>query len=283
MKPMILFPLVSVALIAAPSLAQSTNPIFPVTFTTPKSWKLVKTLDNNAVLLPTGATVIDSLLATHTGVYEKLEPLVAGLALSLKDLNCTNVQISEEGEKQVKGRKAYVAKGSAVNAQGIPVVFAIYATLSGKQLGAGLVMLSSKEQSAEAFRAAEALLGSFQFGTFTPSKAAATALIGTWESSKSEGSRTSGVGGVSVASSNRYTFQSTGRFTSQSRSIVSASGEFGDFGSSLSKNSEEEDEGQFFVVGKKLIFSSAKRGTRVGDYTLQGGILKIGGVLLRRR
>ena len=265
------------------SYAQNTNPIFPVSFATPKSWKVLKTQDNNTILVPTGSVQVDALLVTHLGLYEKFEPLVACLATSLKDLNCKNIEVSEEGEKVVQGKKAYVARGRAQNAQGMPVAFALYGTLSGKQVGAGLVTLSSPEKSTETTRAAEGLLGSLTFGSFTPSKTAAAALIGTWEGGKSEGSRTSGIGGVSVASSTRYVFESNGHFSSRSQSMVSASGEFGEFGSGLSKNSSTEDDGQYFVVGKKLVLSSTKNGTMVMDYTLQGNLLKAAGATLRRR
>jgi hypothetical protein len=277
------FAMGALAVLAPLSYAQNTNPIFPVSFTAPKSWKVLKTQDNNTLLVPSNAVQVDALLVTHFGLYEKFEPLVTGLANSLKDLNCKNIEVSEEGEKVVQGKKAYVARGRAQNAQGMPVAFALYGTLSGKQLGAGIVTLSSPEKSAETTRAAESLLSSLTFGSFAPSKTAAAALVGTWEGGKSEGSRTSGIGGVSVASSTRYAFESNGRFSSRSQSIVSASGEFGDFGSGLSKDSTTEDDGRYFVVGKKLILSSTKNGTMVLDYTLQGNLLKAAGVTLRRR
>jgi hypothetical protein len=279
----VLFALGVIAVLAPLSYAQNTNPIFPVSFAAPKSWKVLKTQDNNTVFVPSNAVQVDALLVTHLGLYEKFEPLVTGLANSLKDLNCKNIEVSEEGEKMVQGKKAYVARGRAQNAQGMPVEFALYATLSGKQLGAGLVTLASREQSAQTTRAAESLLGSLTFGTFAPSKAAAAALVGVWEGGKSEGSHTSGVGGVSIASSTRYAFESNGRFASRSQSMVSASGEFGDFGSGLSKNSNTEDSGQYCVVGKKLVLSSTKNGTMVIDYTLQGNLLKAAGAVLRRR
>lgn len=279
-----LFPTIALVLcLATASHAQSPRPIFPVTYTTPSGWKVAKTENNNTVLLPSGTSSVDALIVTHTGLYARFEPLVAGLAASLKDLRCTNVQVSEEGERTVKGKKAYVARGTAQNAQGAPVVFALYATLSGKQLGAGLFVLATDAQAEGTIRAAESLLGSVGFGTFTPSKLGAAALVGNWEGGTAEGSRTSGVGGLSIASSTRYTFQSAGTFSTRSQSIASASGEFGDLGSSLSKSSDTQDEGQYFVVGKKLILSSAKNGTTVVDYTLQNGILKLGGVLLRKR
>jgi hypothetical protein len=259
-----------------------TNPIFPISFATPARWRVLKVQDNNAVLAPQGSGPVEVLLVAHLGLYEKQETLVTGLVASLKQLGCTQLEVREEGEAQVQGKRAYLARGRAQNAQAMPVEFALYSLLSGKQLGMGVVTLARPESSAEATRAAEGLIGSAQFGSFTPRKAAAEALAGVWTSSRAEGSQTSGVGGVQIASSTRYTFQSSGRFTSRAQSSVSASGEFGALGSSLSKDSDVTDEGQYFVVGTKLVLSSAKNGTQVLDYTLQGGLLKLGGALLRR-
>lgn len=260
-----------------------TNSIFPITFSLPRGWKVLKAQDNNTVLIPNGSGQVEALVVTHMGLYTKTEPLVKGLAASLKDLNCKNIEVREEGERTLAGKKFYVAKGQALNGQDKPVVFALYSLLSGKQLGAGLVALSQPAQGNETLRAAEELMTSVQFGSFAPSKAAAGPLMGIWESSRSEGSRTSGVGGVSVSSFTRYVFQSPGRFALRSQSSVSASGEFGDFGSSLAKDSSTEDEGEFFVVGKKLVLSSAKNGTTVTEFTLQGGLLKLNGATLRRK
>ena len=259
------------------------NPVFPVTFTLPKGWKLLKTEDNNQVLIPTGAATVDALILIHTGVYSQHEPLVAGLAQSLKDLGCQELMVAEEGEKSIQGKKAYVARGSARNAAGSPVEFGLYGQLSGKQLGAGFLVLTSAAQSAEAFRAAEALLASAQFGAFTGNALKAAALVGNWSGGSSEGSRTSGVGGITVASSTRYTFQKDGTFSFSHKSITSASGEFGELGSSLSKDSSTEDSGKYFVVGSKLVLAGQKQGTRVVGYTLQTGLLKIAGIVLQQK
>ena len=260
-----------------------TNPIFPATFTTPKGWKLLRAEDNNQLFTPTGATTVDSLILIHTGVYSKHELLLMGLAESLKELGCKELQVTEEGEKTLQGRKVYVARGSAISATGSPVDFGLYGQLSGKQLGAGYLVLARKSLSAEAFRATEALLASAQFGVLTGNAAKATALVGTWSGGTNEGSRTSGIGGVMIASSTRYTFQKEGTFSMSQKSVTSASGEFGDLGSSLSKDSATEDSGKYFVVGSKLVLAGEKHGSRVVNYTLQTGLLKIAGTILRRK
>lgn len=260
-----------------------TNPIFPITFSLPRGWKVLKGQDNNTVLVPSTPGEVEALLIAHMGLYAKTEPLIKGIAASLKDLNCKNIEVREEGERTLAGKKLYVAKGQALNGQDKPVVFSLYSLLSGKQLGVGLLTLSQPAQGNETLRAAEELMTSLQFGSFAPSKAAAAPLMGVWESGRSEGSRTSGVGGVNISSFTRYVFQGSGRFALRSQSSMSASGEFGDFGSSLAKDSSTEDEGEFFVVGKKLVLSSAKNGTTVTEFTLQGGVLKLNGATLRRK
>ena len=86
-----------------------------------------------------------------------------------------------------------------------------------------------------------------------------------------------------MASSTRYTFQKDGTFSFSHKSITSASGEFGELGSSLSKDSSTEDSGKYFVVGSKLVLAGQKQGTRVVGYTLQTGLLKIAGIVLQQK
>jgi hypothetical protein len=261
-----------------------TNPIFPATFTTPKGWKVASTQDNNSALIPTSKTP-GALLLVHHGVYKKKETLALGLIESLKTLSCQNIKITTEGEKTFGGKSGYTARGTAQNAKGEEIELGICLVLSGKELGTGILFIANPGEGDGATNAAHSILGGVKFGSFTPLVAKQKELIGAWSGGSSQGtSRSSGPGSANFSSSASYTFRPDGTFASSYKSIMSASGSFGDFGSSLSSGDEEptRDAGQYYVVGKKLVLVSNTKGTQVLNYVQESNLLKIGTLVYRR-